>query len=367
MAYELNHCYHVVSAASRLRLNRYGNGAISAHQNITLWIPTEDWDQVWKLQAERDGASLRSALNLSYGLNVWQGSDNMNNCDVYPVSGNEQDATLDLLTVNSAQNMYRIKLIHHELYLTATGIQNGSDVRWEPYTGMDSQLWKLEPTMCPEPPEPVESVDQERLKELCLEYTDFYMENEKIQLPYRWAGKLTPSKIRENLTVLAQKNPGQSLQALAAAHPVECGVDCSGLVYFCLNEAAGGKVRTYFEDKLGLPGVLSYAYGISAANMTNSAYGTVLNRAQDVRPGDVIRFDDGGHIGVIYEVETADGIVEKIYYAHSSGDKGPHRGVITVVVPEANLNDPRQSWEDWDAFYAPVIKSLYNYTLRYTI
>ena len=367
MAYEMGCCYHIVNMGAKLRLNRYGSGNISNHQNVTLWAEDTAWDQVWKLQPEVNGASLRSALNLAYGLNIWMGNTNKYNCDVYPVAGNEHDACVDLQTVDREKNLYRIKMANYDLFLTAGGKQNGANVSWTAYSGTDVQLWRFDKTACPTPPDPENIVDAAMLKELCLQYTDFTMSGQKIQLPYRWAGKLTPAQIRTNLTALVNNNPDESPQTLATGHIKECGVDCSGLVYYCLNEAANGTVRTFFEAKLNLPGTLSYAYGISAAHMTNSAYGTVITCANDVKPGDVIRFDNGGHIGVIYEVEKAGSTVCRILYAHSSGDKGPHKGIITVAAPDADINDARQTWKDWDELYAPHLKSLYNYVLRYSL
>lgn len=55
------------------------------------------------------------------------------------------------------------------------------------------------------------------------------------------------------------------------ANPAKAGVDCSGLVYYAINEASNGAVRSYFENVLPGEDSLTYAYGISAATLTNTA------------------------------------------------------------------------------------------------
>ena len=59
--------------------------------------------------------------------------------------------------------------------------------------------------------------------------------------------------------------------AWATANPAKAGVDCSGLVYYAINEASNGAVRSYFENALHGEDSLTYAYGISAATLTNTA------------------------------------------------------------------------------------------------
>lgn len=143
MPYYLNRKCHLVCVKYGMRLNRYGDGALSAHQNVTLWSDSTADDQVWLLREAGQGLSIRTALNTDWGLNIWRGSDNFNNCDVYPVAGNETDSTVDFRTVNNDLSQYRIKLMNYDLYLTAKGGANGSDVRWEAYTGGDEQLWQV--------------------------------------------------------------------------------------------------------------------------------------------------------------------------------------------------------------------------------
>lgn len=68
-------------------LNRWGSGAVSNHQNVTLYTKTPDPDQQWKLKSVTGGYQILSMLNNAYGLNIYP--PNNNNCDLYPVAGNE--------------------------------------------------------------------------------------------------------------------------------------------------------------------------------------------------------------------------------------------------------------------------------------
>lgn len=78
-----------------------------------------------------------------YALNVWKGSSNYYNCDIHTITGNLEDSKLDLITVNGGENLYRVKLLNENMYLTAMGTGNGADVRWKALTRNDDQLWKL--------------------------------------------------------------------------------------------------------------------------------------------------------------------------------------------------------------------------------
>lgn len=64
-------------------------------------------------------------------------------CDFYPVSGNFNDALIDLLTVDAANNLYRIKMINHNLYLTPASNSSGAALTWENASNADNQIWQL--------------------------------------------------------------------------------------------------------------------------------------------------------------------------------------------------------------------------------
>lgn len=125
-------------------LNRWGSGAVSNHQNVTLYTRTPDPDQQWKMKGVSGGFQILSMLNNAYGLNIYP--PNNNNCDLYPVAGNENDAKILPVPLNSSQNIYRLKLVNYDYYLTAASNSSGANVYWAASQGIDSaaQQWKFE-------------------------------------------------------------------------------------------------------------------------------------------------------------------------------------------------------------------------------
>lgn len=192
------------------------------------------------------------------------------------------------------------------------------------------------------------------LNKKCQEYTNMVVGGRRIQLPYEWGGKLLPSEIQANL--LNSGKTGAALQEWATSNPGKAGVDCSGLVYYALNEAANGGVRPYFEEALNKPN-LTYAYGITAANLTDTKHGKQITKAADMVPGCVMRSDNGGHVLVITGVSAT-----RIDYTHSNSTVGPHIGYITIGNPNADLKDAAQTWHD-EAYADSKAKSYYNYTV----
>ena len=205
------------------------------------------------------------------------------------------------------------------------------------------------------------------LNTCCGAYTGFTYNGGSVSLPYYLGGKNTPDQIRAAISKgVGSSASAAEAQKYATGHPKETGIDCSGLVYYALNEASSGAVRTFFENKLGLAGKLTYAYGIGASNLTNTAYGTKITAAKDIKPGCVFRTDNGGHVIVVHSVnKNSAGVVTSIVYAHSNGSKGPHHGTITIGDQTKDLNHSSQTWSD-TAYTDAQAKSLYNYALLLT-
>ena len=140
------------------------------------------------------------------------------------------------------------------------------------------------------------------LVQQCSKYTDFPISG--IKLPYQLGAKNTPAQILKAINDwrgTASKTTAQ-IQTWVNSNKGKTGIDCSGLVYYCLNEASGGSVRTYFENQLGLNGSLTYGYGISAANLTSTSFGAKKTKAKNITPGCTIRFDNGGRVLVVHGV-----------------------------------------------------------------
>lgn len=144
MAYTFEQSYYFrpYRGNSSFWLNRYGNGSIASHQKATLYTAAGCADQRLKVHKVSGGCQLLSDLNNAYGLNIY-GTKAGSVCDFYPVSGNFNDALIDLLTVDAANNLYRIKMINHNLYLTPASNSSGAALTWENASNADNQIWQL--------------------------------------------------------------------------------------------------------------------------------------------------------------------------------------------------------------------------------
>lgn len=144
MAYTFEQSYYFrpYRGNSSFWLNRYGNGNIASHQKATLYTAAGSADQRLKVHKVSGGCQLLSDLNNAYGLNIY-GTKAGSVCDFYPVSGNFNDALIDLLTVDAANNLYRIKMINHNLYLTPASNSSGAALTWENASNADNQIWQL--------------------------------------------------------------------------------------------------------------------------------------------------------------------------------------------------------------------------------
>lgn len=144
MAYTFEQSYYFrpYRGNSSFWLNRYGNGSIASHQKAALYTAAGSADQRLKVHKVSGGCHLLSDLNNAYGLNIY-GTKAGSVCDFYPVSGNFNDALIDLLTVDAANNLYRIKMINHNLYLTPASNSSGAALTWENASNADNQIWQL--------------------------------------------------------------------------------------------------------------------------------------------------------------------------------------------------------------------------------
>jgi hypothetical protein len=182
-----------------------------------------------------------------------------------------------------------------------------------------------------------------------------------IQLPYKLGAKNLPTTINSYLRSLCTYSNGSfnkttaEIQQLANSAPASTGVDCSGLVYYVLNEASYGAVNKQFN--------VSYAYGVSASNLTSTVYGSTKTLAKTIVPGCTFRMDNGGHVAVVYKVEkNSSNVVTRIRYAHSNGSKGPHTAYINIGNENLDLKSSSQTWYD-SAYSDATAKSLYNYAI----
>ncbi len=156
MAYSLGTYYYIAPLSNPYKyLNRLGGGAPADNQDVTLYAPLGSADQRWKVELAGDGGMLISALSDSYGLtgtnrfavNIWRGANKFNKCDIVKLRNNTlNDYVINLETFDSDRNIYRICIMHYNLYLTA---RTDGTVYWESLKSSGSssdQLWTLSTT-----------------------------------------------------------------------------------------------------------------------------------------------------------------------------------------------------------------------------
>ncbi len=230
------------------------------------------------------------------------------------------------------------------------------------------------------------SINETTLSSAVNSYANYsYSGSGKIQLPYKWGaaggiGKWSLSEITANLKSLGCDGKTTSqIQSIVTNYPDKSGIDCSGFALQVTTTASSGGILSYFanivyntlgDKNFPINGseTSKLHYGVSAALLTDLRFCTKIALPENMKAGDFIRFDNGGHIGVIKSISkyidyTGHSITYTINYAHSSGSKGPHNATIFVGEGYA-LNSSSALWSDWDSSYATTIKSLFNYVCR---
>ena len=135
--------YKITSKLGGNCLNIYGENVtvLYNHQNVCLWADSGTNEQKWSISSLSSGVYVKSIINLLFGLNPYRVGSPWN-CDVYPILGNETDASISFV---QSGNFYKIRLTNYSTYyLTAGGNYDGASVYWATATNTDSQLWKVE-------------------------------------------------------------------------------------------------------------------------------------------------------------------------------------------------------------------------------
>ncbi len=134
--------YKIKSKYANKCLNIYGDNVTVLEDNheVCLWTESDTNEQIWSISSLGSGVYVRSAIDDTFGLNVYR-SGNPWDCDVYPVSGNETDAKINII---ASGNYYKLQLANYPTYyLTAGGTSNRSQVYWTTSSGGDNQLWSF--------------------------------------------------------------------------------------------------------------------------------------------------------------------------------------------------------------------------------
>lgn len=135
--------YRFLSKASDHSLNIYGNNltSLSDHQNVCLWSADNVGEQLWNIVPFGTGYFIKSIIVPTYGLNPYRVGTGNWNCDLFPVSGNETDATVNILFLGDYCKIQSASYTNK--VLTAASVADGAEVYWADDTGSDLQLWEI--------------------------------------------------------------------------------------------------------------------------------------------------------------------------------------------------------------------------------
>lgn len=154
MAYDLGVPYFFVSMAGQTSdgkdacLNVWGDNDSTSGNNVTTYGAENVNSQKWIVKAEDGRARIYTAMaSNTQCLDFSRLTANYGNADIYSKVNNAADTLLEVRTENRDLNLYRIEAVNYGRFLTAKNVsQNGGDVRWEPATGGNDQLWKFTTT-----------------------------------------------------------------------------------------------------------------------------------------------------------------------------------------------------------------------------
>lgn len=109
------------------------------NRSLSLKTSSGAYEQLWILSNTSNPEYIRAYLNRIFGLNIIS-SGSKKKCDIHTIEGNETDAKIGIEHISGG---YRIKMMNHNLYLTADGTTDGASVSWAPASTSNLQLWNL--------------------------------------------------------------------------------------------------------------------------------------------------------------------------------------------------------------------------------
>ena len=134
--------YRITNVGAAKCLNIDGDDVTEVYNsdNVTLWAAGTTNEQKWLLSALSSRRVLASAVDPTYGLNVYR-SGSPYNCNMHKVYKNETDALVSFVAYSG---YYRIKLYNYDLYLTVGSSSNGANVYWAASSSSNYQKWTIE-------------------------------------------------------------------------------------------------------------------------------------------------------------------------------------------------------------------------------
>ena len=195
------------------------------------------------------------------------------------------------------------------------------------------------------------------LEKFLNQFFNFKVFEKKVVIPYwmnkldkeiygPYGGKGTPQEILK-ATIEAARQESINLHDLSSGEIYafmkknRIGIDCSGFAYQILN---------FWDHQKGGDGIENSVIGASgmgirktdANALTNNINTLPVTDYSQIKTGDLLRLDNGGHVAVIVRYSE-----DKIVYAHISAKtkiEGPHLEEIRIIKSKKGLED--QVWSE---------------------
>lgn len=203
---------------------------------------------------------------------------------------------------------------------------------------------------------------EQALAKFLDQFFNFKVFGKKVTIPY-WSNKLdkkiygpyggkgTPKEILE-ATIEASKKENVNLKRMTSGQIYafmkknRIGLDCSGFAY---------QIFDFLDHQKGGDGIENSAVGVGgtgirktdADSLTNNINTLPVATYSQIKTGDLLRLDGGGHVAVIVKNSPSE-----IVYAHISGKtkiEGPHLGKIKIIEKKKGLEE--QVWSELTNFH----------------
>ena len=139
--------YYIVNPKTNKVVNILGSYLVDLAngKEITLYDKSGSNEQIWRIDniSDQEECFIKSYVDQAYGFNAYRSPTNNYNCNIRAIEGNETDAAVHFVLQDNGY--YKIELANYPGYfLTATGSENGDDIRWQTANQGDFQYWYLE-------------------------------------------------------------------------------------------------------------------------------------------------------------------------------------------------------------------------------
>lgn len=171
---------------------------------------------------------------------------------------------------------------------------------------------------------------------------------------YTVVGKGSPEAIEKHLQNIVKKRIDDPKERRQLMQDNKLGIDCSGFVSYILDaivyKKTGNHIWKYIKKPTINPiKVLAHktrpiSSKLNAATLTSDLNTVKINNINDIKVGDLIRFNGGAHVAIINQVEYFNNRVKSIKYIHSTEGAGVSEGIINIKDDKKPLE--MQEWKE---------------------